>query len=215
MPALRRGSVGRGDAYPAGFHNRYVCEKSIVARMTVYQCSGEKPWSLGGRFSSAATWLRIYRCAATTSPWPTSIKGSSRRDSDSWSVTGYGDIWTTNTSIQTSGAPTTLPTIAATQRSAACFTSSISVYGALKSPWTEESPTRPGDLLTAGQNTRRSQWASRHRSRRLVIARPAVIFGPGRRRLHASGNALRKKDLRLPRKEGHDSGVSCRRHGSH
>ncbi len=172
--------------------------------MTVYQCSGEKPWSLEGRFrrpppgyGSTAARQRRHRGRHP-------LKGA-RAGIQIRGAQGTGHIWTTNTSIQTSGAPTTLPTIAATQRSAACFTSSISVYGALESPWTEESPTRPGDLLTAGQNSRRSQWASRHRSRRLVIARPAVIFGPGRRRLHASGNALRKKDLRLPRKEGHDS----------
>lgn len=65
-----------------------------------------------------------------------------------------------------------------------CFTSSISVYGPSERPRSEESPTRP--VSAYGRSKLEAErvhveWASEDRSRRLVIARPAVIFGPGER----------------------------------
>jgi GlcNAc-P-P-Und epimerase len=65
-----------------------------------------------------------------------------------------------------------------------CFTSSISVYGPSEVPRNEESPTTPAtpygrSKLEAERIHRR--WALERPARRLVIARPGAIFGPGER----------------------------------
>ncbi|MEX2553754.1 MAG: NAD(P)-dependent oxidoreductase [Actinomycetota bacterium] len=62
-----------------------------------------------------------------------------------------------------------------------CFTSSISVYGPSEHPLGENSPTAPvsayGRSKLEAEGIYR-QWALDRSDRRLVIARPAVIFGP-------------------------------------
>ncbi len=65
-----------------------------------------------------------------------------------------------------------------------CFTSSISVYGPSEEPKDETSPTRPasayGHSKLEAENIH-ELWALEDESRRLVIARPGVIFGEGER----------------------------------
>jgi nucleoside-diphosphate-sugar epimerase len=62
-----------------------------------------------------------------------------------------------------------------------CFTSSISVYGPSELPLSEDSPTSPVSAYGRSKLEAESiyrQWAVDRPARRLVIARPAVIFGP-------------------------------------
>ncbi len=63
-----------------------------------------------------------------------------------------------------------------------CFTSSIAVYGPGEAPRDEESPLAP--VSAYGRSKREAEllhiaWAAETETRRLVIVRPAVIFGPG------------------------------------
>ncbi len=62
------------------------------------------------------------------------------------------------------------------------FTSSISVYGPSEAELTESSPLNP--TTAYGRSKRRAEeihraWQEASEGRRLVIVRPAVIFGPG------------------------------------
>jgi nucleoside-diphosphate-sugar epimerase len=62
------------------------------------------------------------------------------------------------------------------------FTSSISVYGPTEEPLSETSPLRPASAygrskLEAEQIHR--EWAGEDGGRRLVVVRPAAVFGPG------------------------------------
>lgn len=62
------------------------------------------------------------------------------------------------------------------------FTSSISVYGPSEEMKTEESPPKPesayGYSKLLAENIHRG-WHARHPEAKLVIVRPAVVFGPG------------------------------------
>ncbi len=69
------------------------------------------------------------------------------------------------------------------------FTSSIAVYGPTEGPTEETTPLKPstpygGSKLAA--ETIHRQWFERQKGRRLLIARPGVIYGPG-----DPGNILR------------------------
>jgi nucleoside-diphosphate-sugar epimerase len=62
------------------------------------------------------------------------------------------------------------------------FTSSIAVYGPSEDPCTEDLTPRPASAY--GQSKLQAEaihhrWANADRGRRLVIARPATVFGPG------------------------------------
>jgi nucleoside-diphosphate-sugar epimerase len=62
------------------------------------------------------------------------------------------------------------------------FTSSISVYGPCEQAVTEDSPLRP--VSAYGRSKRLAErihrdWLARGEGRRLIIARPGVVFGPG------------------------------------
>jgi nucleoside-diphosphate-sugar epimerase len=62
------------------------------------------------------------------------------------------------------------------------FTSSISVYGPTEEPRTETSPLRPtsayGKSKLEAEAIHR-EWADAEGDRRLVVVRPAAVFGPG------------------------------------
>ena len=82
------------------------------------------------------------------------------------------------------------------------FTSSIAVYGPSEEPKREESPPRPvsayGTSKLQAERIHRD-WVQEARDRRLVIVRPATVFGPGE-----GGNftrlagALRKRRFLYP-----------------
>lgn len=62
------------------------------------------------------------------------------------------------------------------------FTSSISVYGPTETPKSEGDPLAPTSSYGRSKllaERIHSDWARRGSSRRLAIARPAVVFGPG------------------------------------
>ena len=62
------------------------------------------------------------------------------------------------------------------------FTSSISVYGPTETPRSEQSPLEPTSAY--GKSKRRAEelhraWVEQGDGRRLVVVRPAAVFGPG------------------------------------
>lgn len=62
------------------------------------------------------------------------------------------------------------------------FTSSISVYGPTETPKSETDPLTPTSSYGRSKllaETIHTDWSRRGSSRRLAIARPAVVFGPG------------------------------------
>ena len=85
-----------------------------------------------------------------------------------------------------------------------CFTSSISVYGPSEEPKDELSPTEP--VSAYGRSKLEAErihewWALKDESRRLVIARPAVIFGRGERgNFTRLAEALRRRRFVYPGK---------------
>lgn len=65
-----------------------------------------------------------------------------------------------------------------------CFTSSISVYGPTESLKCESSPLEPNSSYGRSKllaERIHEDWRSRQDERRLITARPAVVFGPGER----------------------------------
>ncbi len=62
------------------------------------------------------------------------------------------------------------------------FTSSISVYGPTEEPRTESSPLAPvsayGESKLEAEGIHR-RWVEAAAGRRLVVVRPAAVFGPG------------------------------------
>lgn len=62
------------------------------------------------------------------------------------------------------------------------FTSSISIYGPSEDPKTESSPPNPQSAYGASKllaEKIHSRWAEESETRRLVVVRPAVVFGRG------------------------------------
>ena len=83
-----------------------------------------------------------------------------------------------------------------------CFTSSISVYGPSEDPRREDSATTPvsayGRSKLEAERIHR-QWAIEQSARRLVIARPGVVFGPGERgNFTLLARALRRRTFAYP-----------------
>jgi len=83
-----------------------------------------------------------------------------------------------------------------------CFASSISVYGPSEDPRSEDSPTTPfsayGQSKLEAERIHR-QWAIEDGARRLVIARPGVIFGPGEQgNFTLLARALRRRTFAYP-----------------
>ena len=83
-----------------------------------------------------------------------------------------------------------------------CFTSSISVYGPSEHPLGEDSPTTP--VSAYGRSKLEAEsiyrlWALDCPARRLVIARPSVIFGPWERgNFSLLARALRRRTFIYP-----------------
>ncbi|MDB5444853.1 MAG: 3-beta hydroxysteroid dehydrogenase [Phenylobacterium sp.] len=82
------------------------------------------------------------------------------------------------------------------------FTSSISVYGPSEMVVTEQSPLQP--TSDYGRSKRMAEivhrkWMEAEQGRRLVIARPGVIFGPGERGNYTNlARALRRRLFAYP-----------------
>ncbi len=83
-----------------------------------------------------------------------------------------------------------------------CFTSSISVYGPSEEPKDESSPLEPNSDYGRSKviaETIHRRWQCAQAGRRLVIARPAVVFGPGERgNFTRLANALARRRFMYP-----------------
>lgn len=91
------------------------------------------------------------------------------------------------------------------------FTSSISVYGPTETPKSEADPLLPTSSYGRSKllaETIHTDWVRRGSSRRLAIARPAVVFGPGENgNFTRLARALKRRTFAYPGR--HDTVKGC------
>jgi nucleoside-diphosphate-sugar epimerase len=161
----------------AGFIGRHLVGELLTQgaeRVVVADVSPPgAPLPEGAYFETCDVRRPIELAASVSSPFVFNLAAVHR-------TPGHRDIEYHETNV--AGARNVIDFCRAHGTSSLWFTSSIAVYGPSEEPRTEESPLEPASAYGASKieaELVHREWATEADDRRLIIVRPAAVFGPG------------------------------------